>query len=105
MIGTTHVDALALFEADPKTEAVVMIGEIGVTAEETAARVVQIGRRFQDADLIAQGLNCHGRIMIYSGRVREGLALLDEALVGVSAGEVSPIIAGNVYCSMIEACQ
>ena len=35
----------------------------------------------------------------------EGLALLDEAMVGISAGEVSPIIAGMVYCSMIEACQ
>ena len=46
-----------------------------------------------------------GRIMIYSGRVPEGLALLDEAMIGVSAGEVSPIIAGMVYCSMIEACQ
>jgi ATP/maltotriose-dependent transcriptional regulator MalT len=74
-------------------------------AEETAARVVQTGRRFQDADLVAQGLNCQGRIMIYSGRVREGLALLDEAMVGISAGEVSPIIAGGVYCSMVEACQ
>jgi ATP/maltotriose-dependent transcriptional regulator MalT len=74
-------------------------------AAETAARVVQTGRRFQDADLVAQGLNCQGRIMIYSGRVREGLALLDEAMVGISAGEVSPIIAGSVYCSMIEACQ
>jgi ATP/maltotriose-dependent transcriptional regulator MalT len=37
--------------------------------------------------------------------VPEGLALLDEAMVGISAGEVSPIIAGMVYCSMIEACQ
>jgi DNA-binding CsgD family transcriptional regulator len=74
-------------------------------AEETAVRVVQTGRRFQDADLVAQGLNCQGRIMIYSGRVPEGLALLDEAMVGISAGEVSPIIAGSVYCSMIEACQ
>src|SRR4029079_12694297 len=41
VIGTTHVDALALFEADPKTEAVVMIGEIGGTAEETAALFVK----------------------------------------------------------------
>jgi ATP/maltotriose-dependent transcriptional regulator MalT len=74
-------------------------------AGETAARVVQTGRRFTDHDLIAMGLVMQGRIMIYSGRVPEGLALLDEAMVGVSAAEISPIVAGMVYCSMIEACQ
>ncbi len=41
VIGTTFVDALALFEADPDTRAVVMIGEIGGSAEETAAAFVQ----------------------------------------------------------------
>lgn len=41
VIGTTFVDALALFEADPETEAVVMIGEIGGSAEETAAAFVR----------------------------------------------------------------
>jgi DNA-binding CsgD family transcriptional regulator/tetratricopeptide (TPR) repeat protein len=74
-------------------------------AAETAARVLQTGRRFTEHDLIAQGLMMQGRMMIYSGRVREGLALLDEAMVGLSAGEVSPIIAGMAYCSLIEACQ
>jgi ATP/maltotriose-dependent transcriptional regulator MalT len=74
-------------------------------AEETAAAAVQTGRRFSDQDLLAQGLNCQGRMMIYFGHVPEGLALLDEAMIGVSAGEVSPIFAGMVYCSMIEACQ
>jgi ATP/maltotriose-dependent transcriptional regulator MalT len=74
-------------------------------AEETAAQAAQTGRRFADHDLVAQGLMCQGRTMIYSGRVLGGLSLLDEAMIGVSAGEVSPIIAGMVYCSMIEACQ
>jgi DNA-binding CsgD family transcriptional regulator/tetratricopeptide (TPR) repeat protein len=74
-------------------------------AGETVVQVVDSGRRFGDPDLIALGLTCQGRFTIYSGRVPEGLALLDEAMVGVAAGEVSPIIAGMVYCALIEACQ
>jgi len=41
VIGTTFVDALALFEADPETKAVILIGEIGGSAEETAAAFVR----------------------------------------------------------------
>jgi DNA-binding CsgD family transcriptional regulator len=76
-----------------------------VRAGETGARLLETGYRFQDHDLIALGLMSQGRFLIYSGRVPEGLALLDEAMVELSAAEVSPIIAGMVYCSMIEACQ
>ncbi len=43
VIGTTHVDALALFEKDPDTDAVILIGEIGGTAEEEAAEFIQSG--------------------------------------------------------------
>src|SRR5437764_5826139 len=41
IIGTTHIDALAAFEADPETEAIVMIGEIGGDAEERAAEFIK----------------------------------------------------------------
>ena len=41
IIGTTFIDALALFEADPETKAVILIGEIGGSAEETAAEFIQ----------------------------------------------------------------
>ena len=41
IIGTTHIDALAAFEADPQTELIVMIGEIGGDAEERAAAYIQ----------------------------------------------------------------
>jgi ATP/maltotriose-dependent transcriptional regulator MalT len=75
------------------------------TASETAGRVIELARRAGNDDLVALGLMCQGRVKIYSGQVREGLAVLDEAMVGISAGEASPIIAGMVYCSMIEACQ
>ena len=41
IIGTTHIDALAAFEADPETDAIVMIGEIGGDAEERAAAFIR----------------------------------------------------------------
>jgi DNA-binding CsgD family transcriptional regulator len=74
-------------------------------AFEISQRVTRCGRTFGDADLVAVGLQAEGRILVYQGRVREGLARLDEAMLGVSSGEVSPILAGEVYCSAIEACQ
>lgn len=72
---------------------------------ELAVRVAESGRRHREPDLIATGLVCQGRMLMYSGRVPEGLALLDEALAGVAAGEVSPIVAGTTFCTMIDACQ
>ena len=74
-------------------------------ARRTAARVAAIGRRAGDADLVALALVLHGRAMVREGSVGEGLVLLDEAMVGVVAGELSPLVAGTVYCSVIEACQ
>ncbi|HET6563017.1 MAG TPA: response regulator transcription factor [Marmoricola sp.] len=75
--------------------------DAAAAADEAAAT----GRRHHDADLIAMGLCAQGRLTIYSGRVAEGLALLDEAMVRVIAGEASPIVAGHVYCTAIEGCQ
>ncbi|CRK60998.1 transcriptional regulator, LuxR family [Alloactinosynnema sp. L-07] len=82
----------------------VFAGEFAA-AQAMALEVSDYGRRFRDPDLTATGLNAQGRMALYSGRVQEGLALLDEAMIGVATGEVSPIIAGQVYCSMIEACR
>ena len=75
------------------------------TAYELAEQVVGYGHRYQDPDLIAMGLCSQGRLLLYSGRVPDGLARLDESMVGVAAGEVSTIFAGNIYCTMIEGCQ
>ena len=69
-----------------------------------AVEVAEAGRRHHEPDLIAIGLVCQGRMLMYLGQVSEGLALLDEAMAGVAAGEVSPIMAGMTYCSMIDAC-
>ena len=74
-------------------------------AGECGRRVLEIGQRWHNGDLTAFGLVSQGRMLIYSGRVPEGLALLDEAMVGLTSGEVSAIVAGNIYCAMIEGCQ
>ncbi|RDH77005.1 LuxR family transcriptional regulator [Mycolicibacterium moriokaense] len=74
-------------------------------AGDCAAAVTEYGRRFDDADLLAVGLSSEGRFAIYLGQVQRGLTLFDEAMVGVTAGSVSTLFAGEVYCSMIEACQ
>jgi ATP/maltotriose-dependent transcriptional regulator MalT len=86
-----------------------MMGHVGADEHDAAASVAEqvesYGRRLSDPDLVAQSQVVRGRMMMYTGRVPEGLALLDEAMVAVSAGEVSPIFAGHVYCAMIEGCQ
>jgi len=63
-----------------------------------------IGERFLDRDLITLALQGQGRALIRQGKIRRGVALLDEAMIGVMAGEVSSVTAGGVYCSVIEAC-
>jgi DNA-binding NarL/FixJ family response regulator len=74
-------------------------------AAAVAARAAGIGARVGDADLLTLALHFQGRALVNMDRVREGLTLLDEAMVAVVAGEVWPPVAGNIYCSMIDACQ
>jgi DNA-binding CsgD family transcriptional regulator len=82
----------------------IFAGEFAAACQ-LAEQVTGYGHRYRDPDLIAIGLSSQGRLLLYGGRVPDGLALLDESMVGVAAGEVSTIFAGNIYCSMIEACQ
>jgi DNA-binding CsgD family transcriptional regulator len=74
-------------------------------AYESAAEAAEIGERFGDADLVAVAVHFQGLIRINQGRVGEGLPLLDQAMVTVTAGEVSPIITGIVYCGVIACCE
>ncbi len=74
-------------------------------ALEVSERIAETGQRCRDANLVALGLSSQGRLLIYGSRVPEGLALLDEAMVGLNEPDVSPVIAGHVYCSMVEGCQ
>ncbi len=74
-------------------------------ATEAAEVVTAVGRRHRDPDLLALGLSSQGRLAIYAGRITDGLALLDEAMAGLAAGEVTPVVFGDVYCAAIEGCQ
>jgi DNA-binding CsgD family transcriptional regulator len=74
-------------------------------AAATAASATEIGARFGDPDLLALSIHAQGIFLIKDGRVREGLGLLDEAMVAATSGEVSPMVTGLVYCSVIAGCQ
>ena len=74
-------------------------------AYATAADAAEIGERFGDQDLLALAVHEQGHALVKQGRVEEGLGLFDEAMVAVTAGELSPIVTGMVYCSVIMGCQ
>jgi ATP/maltotriose-dependent transcriptional regulator MalT len=74
-------------------------------AFDTAGRVAKLAGRLHDRDLVAIAAHIQGRARIRQGRVVEGLALLDEALVEVTAGATSAGITSWIYCSVIDACR
>src|SRR6476469_221035 len=85
--------ALQQFEEGEVPAAFATFTEIGV-----------IGKRWGSADLMAVShLGC-GHALIRFGRMADGVALLDEAMVYVTAGEVTPVLVGLIYCGMIEVC-
>ena len=73
-------------------------------AERSFADAERSGERFGDPDLTSLARQGRGRTLLALGRTPDGVALFDEAMVAVTAGELTPIIAGIVYCSVISAC-
>ena len=73
-------------------------------AESRFKQAVAIAKQFDDKDLMALALQGQGRSLIRKGEIEQGLALLDEAMIAVTAGEVSPLNAGGVFCSVLDAC-
>ena len=93
IIGTTHIDALQAFEADPETKAIMMIGEIGGDAEERAAEFIKANVSKPVVGYIAGFTAPEGKTMGHAGAIVSGSAgtaqAKKEALeaVGVQVGK------------------
>jgi succinyl-CoA synthetase alpha subunit len=74
IIGTTHIDALAAFEADPETKAIVMIGEIGGDAEERAAAFIEQHVTKPVVGYVAGFMAPEGKTMGHAGAIISGSA-------------------------------
>jgi DNA-binding CsgD family transcriptional regulator len=74
-------------------------------AHDAAARAARLGERFGEADLVAFARNLQGRALLAQGQLGDGLALMDEAMVAATSGELSPLVTGLIYCSAISSCQ
>ena len=71
----------------------------------TYERVGELGERFADPDLAALGRLGRGEALAAAGGTADAVALFDEVMVAATAGELSPTVAGIVYCAVIQACQ
>jgi ATP/maltotriose-dependent transcriptional regulator MalT len=76
-----------------------------VTALAISRDAHACGIRFGDPELTSLGLLCQGEALIEHGEAGEGTRLLDEAMIAVTAGELSPISAGILYCASVLAAQ
>ncbi len=74
-------------------------------AYERFSRLTEMADRFGDPDALALARLGSGQALIALGKTADGLALLDEVMVAITAGEVSPVSVGIVYCAAILACQ
>ncbi|MGH8833642.1 MAG: tetratricopeptide repeat protein, partial [Actinomycetes bacterium] len=75
------------------------------TAYAACNQAAEIGDRFRDPDLKSFAGMARGLALIRLGETTQGVASIDEAMVAVTAGEVTAMIAGIVYCGVIGACR
>ena len=107
IVGTTHIDALKLLNEDPKTRAVIMIGEIGGTAEEEAAEYIKQHFKKPVVAFIAGQTAPKGRRMGHAGAIISGgrgtaadkIAALKAAGIAVAS---SPADLGSTMKSVLE---
>jgi DNA-binding CsgD family transcriptional regulator len=107
-----RAERLLVKDGTPRVEAGYLLIPAGIgalqrgeTAEAMAAfeEMGRIAERFSDPDLAALSRLGRGEALIGLGERDRGIALLDDAMVAVTGGEVSPLIAGIIYCAAIEA--
>jgi succinyl-CoA synthetase alpha subunit len=96
IIGTNHTEALQLFNDDPKTRAVIMIGEIGGTAEEEAAQYVKNHMKKPVVAFIAGQTAPKGRRMGHAGAIISGGR-------GTAADKISALKAAGITVAMSPA--
>lgn len=73
--------------------------------ERHAVAAQEIGTRLDDRDLQAFGLALQGGIMVMHAQLEQGLSLVDEATLAAVGGELTPYVAGNIYCLTIGVCR
>jgi len=87
----------------PLTERILREGN-AAEARSRAAKATAIGERFGDADLTAMARHVEARALIKLRQIGAGLELLDETMLAVVGGELSPMATGLMYCSVLDAC-
>jgi DNA-binding NarL/FixJ family response regulator len=73
-------------------------------ARELSEQATGIGRRLGNRELVALGTHGQGLALLAVGKVPEGIALLDEAMTSVVAGQVNQFYTGVIYCNVLDAC-